>query len=289
MILCPYTRPDEKAGGYHADVLLRLGMVTVAVAVLAIAVGCGGAQVNSGPTQTDTKPPPTVAKLRPTVVAQIPHDPAAATEGLEIDGPNLYESTGKVGQSQLLELDPATGGVRRAVPLPSNYFGEGIAVVGDHIWQLTYRNGIAIEWDKATLTRVREVPMSGEGWGLCWDGTRLVQSDGTSRLHFRNAADFTEIGSVPVTTPDGRPMNGLNELACVNGQVWANILPTDLIARIDPGTGLVTAGVDAHGLLSGPRAKDAVLNGIANVDSQTFLVTGKYWPSMFRVRFQPAN
>lgn len=260
----------------------------MAVAALGITVGCGGAHVDPGATQTDTKPTQSYTKLRPTVLAQIPHDPSVVTEGLEIDGPNLYESAGKVGQSQLRELDPATGAVRRAVPLPSGYFGEGITVVGDRIWQLTYRNGVAIEWDKATLTPVREVPMSGEGWGLVWDGTRLVQSDGTNRLHFRNATDFSEIGSVPVTNRDGKPLNGLNELACVNGQVWANILPTDLIARIDPGSGLLTAAVDARGLLAGPRAKNAVLNGIANIDRQTFLLTGKYWPSIFRVRFDPA-
>ena len=261
-------------------------MVTVAVAVLAIAVGCGGAHVDPAATP-NTKPRPAVTKLRPTVLAQIPHDPATFTEGLEIDGPNLYESTGKAGQSELRELDPATGAVRRAVPLPHGYFGEGITVVGDRIWQLTFHNGVAIEWDKATLTPVREVKLSGEGWGLCWDGTRLVRSDGTNRLHFHKATDFTEIGSVPVTTPEGKPIKGLNELACVNGQVWANVFPTDLIARIDPGSGLVTAGVDAHGLLAGPRAKNAVLNGIANIDGETFLLTGKYWPSIFRVRFDP--
>jgi glutaminyl-peptide cyclotransferase len=258
--------------------------VTVAVAVLAMAVGCHGAKVDPGGTQTE-------AKLRPVVLAQIPHDPSAFTEGLELDGPNLYESTGKVGQSQLRELDPATGALRRAVPLPPGYWGEGITVVGDRIWQLTYRNGVAIEWDKATLTPVREVHLDGEGWGLCSDGKRLVQSDGTNRLHFRDATTFAETGSVPVTS-DGEPLKGLNELACVGGQVWANIAGTfeeDQIARIDPGTGRVTAMVDAGGLFVGPRADNQVLNGIANVDSQIFLLTGKYWPSMFRVRFEPAK
>jgi glutaminyl-peptide cyclotransferase len=259
--------------------------MTVAVAVLATAVGCHGAQVDPGATQTETK-------LRPVVLAQIPHDPSAFTEGLELDGPNLYESTGKVGHSQLRELDPATGALRRAVPLRPDYWGEGIAVVGDRIWQMTYRNGVAIEWDKATLTPVREVHLNGEGWGLCWDGKRLVQSDGTNRLHFRDAPTFAETGSVPVVTPDGEPLKGLNELACVGGQVWANIagmFQTDQIARIDPDTGRVTAVVDAEGLLVGPRADNQVLNGIANVDGQTFLLTAKYWPSMFRVRFEQAK
>jgi glutaminyl-peptide cyclotransferase len=266
-------------------VLLRLSVVTVAVAVLGTAVGCHSAKVDPGATQTE-------AKLRPVVLAQIPHDPSAFTEGLELDGPNLYESTGKVGHSQLREIDPATGALRRAVPLRPDYWGEGIAVVGDRIWQMTYRNGVAIEWDKATFTPVREVHMDGEGWGLCWDGKRLVQSDGTNRLHFRDGANFAETGSVAVKTPDGDPLKGLNELACVGGQVWANVvtvIPSDQIARIDPNSGLVTAIVDADGLFVGPRADNQTLNGIANVDSQTFLLTGKYWPSMFRVRFEQAK
>ncbi|OMC13499.1 glutaminyl-peptide cyclotransferase [Mycobacterium sp. SP-6446] len=238
------------------------------------------AQIHRGAIRADTK-------LRPTVLAEIWHDPSAFTQGLEIDGANLYESTGLVGQSQLRELDPATGAVRRAVPLPPDYFGEGAAVVHDRIWQLTYRNGVAIEWDKATLTVVREVSFSGEGWGLCSDGHRLVQSDGTDRLRFRSATDFAETGSVTVVTSDGEPVNGLNGLGCVDGQVWANVFPTDQIARIDPATGLVTAVVDANGLLAG-AARGHVLNGIAPVDSQVFLLTGKFWPSIFRVRFDPA-
>jgi glutaminyl-peptide cyclotransferase len=256
--------------------------VTVAVAALVTAVGCSGVQLDPGAIPADTK-------LRPTVLAQIPHDPSAYTEGFEIDGSNLYESTGLIGHSQLREVDPATGVSRRAVPLPPGYFGEGATVVGDRIWQLTYRNGVAIEWDKATLTPMREVQLSGEGWGLCWDGNRLVQSDGTDRLRFHNATDFAVTGSVAVTTRNGKPLKGLNELACVDGQVWANVYQTDQIARIDPATGLVTAVVDANGLLAGPRADNQVLNGIAHVDGQIFLLTGKYWPSIFRVRFDPAR
>lgn len=259
-------------------------VVTAAVAVLAIAVGCGGAPVDPDAIPADTK-------LRLTVLGQIPHDPYAFTEGLDIDGSNLYESTGtsSVGQSQLRELDPTTGAQRRAVPLPPGYFGEGLAVVGDRIWQLTYRNGVAIEWDKATLTPVREVKLIGDGWGLCWDGHRLVQSDGSARLHFHNTTDFAETGSVAVKTRDGKLLTKLNELDCVDGQIWANIFQMDQIVRIDPTTGLVTAVVDAGGLLDNTRSENQVSNGIAHVDGQVFLLTGKYWPSIFRVRFDPAS
>ncbi len=251
-------------------------MVTVTVAALAIVVGCPGAQADTSANE-----------LRPTILAEIPHDSSAFTEGLEIDGSTLYESTGLVGQSQLRELDAASGALHRAVSLPPGYFGEGITVVGDRIWQLTYRNGVAIEWDKSTLTPMREVYLNGEGWGLCRDGDRLVRSDGTNRLHFHDATDFAETGSVNVVTQDAEPLTGLNELACVDGQVWANIFRSDHIARVDPAAGLVTAVVDADGLLAGPRAKNQVLNGITHVGDEIFLLTGKYWPSMFRVRFDP--
>ena len=256
-------------------------VVAAAIAVLAIAVGCRSPRVDP-----DAVPPYT--KLRVAALAQIPHDPSAFTEGLEIDGANLYESTGLVGHSQLRELDPATGALRRAVPLPPDYWGEGITVVGDRIWQLTYRNGVAIEWDKATLSRLREVPLSGEGWGLCWDGHRLVQSDGTARLRFHNTTDFAETGSVTVKTPDGTPVPRLNELDCADGQIWANISRLDQIVRIDPATGLVAAVVDASSLRDKTWSKRQTLNGIAHVNGQIFLLTGKNWPSIFRVRFDPA-
>ncbi len=234
--------------------------------------------------------------LRPLVLAEVPHDPGAFTQGLEFggggtDGTVLYEGTGLAGGSQLRELDPGTGAVRRAVPLPGQLFGEGITVVGDRIWQLTWRDGVALEWDRATLTLRRQVPLVGEGWGLCLDGAgspgaRLVRSDGTDRLRFHDPDGFAERGSVAVTLA-GTPVTALNELECVDGQVWANVWQTDRIVRIDPADGRVTAVVDAAGLLDAERRAEAdVLNGVAAVPgTDEFLVTGKLWPSTFRVRF----
>jgi glutamine cyclotransferase len=222
--------------------------------------------------------------VQPVVLAEIPHDTAAYTEGLELDGPTLYEGTGLAGQSQLRELDPANGAVRRAVPIPGNYFGEGITVVGDRIWELTYQDGVAVEWDKRTLTPVREVPFTGEGWGLCRDGDRLISGNGTDRLRFHDIANLAETGGVNVTR-DGQPVVGLNELECVDGQVWANVWPTDTIVRIDPATGSVNVVLDASSLRSPDvNQPGQVLSGIAHIDGDEFLLTGKNWPSMFRVR-----
>jgi glutamine cyclotransferase len=224
------------------------------------------------------------------VLAELPHDPAAFTQGLEL-GPDgaLYEGTGVAGRSQLRELDPATGAVRRSVPLPGDLFGEGITVVGDRIWQLSWRDGVALEWDRARFVLLREVPLDGEGWGLCHDAGRLVRSDGSARLRFHDPRTFAETGSVTVTL-DGEPVTELNELECVDGQVWANVWRTDRIVRIDPADGAVTAVVDAAGLLDGPRRAGAdVLNGIAATGPDEFLLTGKYWPASFRVRFVPTG
>ena len=225
--------------------------------------------------------------IRPTVLAEIPHDTMAWTQGLEFDGPALYEGTGIVGASQVRQLDPATGAVLRSAPAPNDYYGEGITVVGDRIWELTWRDGVAVEWDKTTLTPLREVPVAGEGWGLCDDGARLIRSDGTDRLRFHDPATFAETGSVAVTR-DGQPLTNLNELECVDGQVWANVWQTDTIVRIDPGTGRVSTVVDAAGLWPGQAGdRNRVLNGIAHIAGDEYLVTGKKWPSMFRVRLEP--
>jgi glutaminyl-peptide cyclotransferase len=226
--------------------------------------------------------------VQPVVLAVIPHDTAAYTEGLELDGSVLYEGTGMAGQSRMRELDPVNGAVRRAVAIPDNYFGEGITVVGDSIWELTYQDGVAVEWDKRTLTPLREVPFAGEGWGLCRDGDRLISSNGSDRLRFHDMANLAETGAVNVTR-DGQPVIGLNELECVDGQVWANVWPTDTIVRIDPASGSVNVVLDASRLRSPDVNKTGqVLSGIAHIEGQEFLLTGKYWPSMFRVRIDAA-
>lgn len=226
-----------------------------------------------------------VLQLRPVVIAETPHDTSAFTEGFELLDGTLYESTGLAGHSELRELDPQTGAVRRAVPLPPTVFGEGLTVTGGRIWVMTYRDHLVLEYDRATLTLLRQRPLDDEGWGLCSDGARVVRSNGTDRLNFADPVTFANTGSVGVTL-DGKPVDELNELDCSNGQVWANIWKTDRIVRIDPATGQVTAVVDASGLLpAAQRAKTDVLNGIAAVGNGEYLLTGKFWPTTFRVRF----
>jgi glutamine cyclotransferase len=264
----------------------RRALVTAAVLPAAAAVLLGGCAATTAQL-TAHAPAGAVSVLRPTVLAEIPHDPAAFTQGLEISGDALYEGTGLEGSSQLRELDPATGAVRRSAPVPDDMFGEGITVVDDRVWQLTWQSGVAVEWDRATFTVRREVPVDGEGWGLCRDGDRLVRSDGTDRLRFHDPATFAETGAVPVTR-EGAPLTRLNELECVDGRVWANVWQTDEIVRIDPATGVVDVVVDASGLLDEQRRQGAdVLNGIAHAGGDEYLLTGKWWPVTFRVRLDP--
>ncbi len=249
-------------------------MAAAVVLAATVLAGCGAP---AGPAGSAPAEPVTV-------LGAVPHDRSAFTQGLELDGGTLYEGTGLAGRSQLRELDPATGAVRRAVPLPGRYFGEGITVVGDRIWQLTWRDGVALEWDRASLRLLREVPMDGEGWGLCAQPGRLVRSDGTSTLRFHDPSTFAGAGAVEVTL-GGDPVPGLNELECVGDQVWANVWQTDRLVRIDPDSGEVTAVVDASGLLTPQQSAGAdVLNGIAHTGGEQYLITGKLWPAAFRVR-----
>lgn len=234
------------------------------------------------------------ATLSVDVLDTVPHDPQAFTQGLELVDGVLYEGTGLEGESSIRAVDPDDGSVTQRVELPADLFGEGITVSGDTIWQITWRDGVAIRRDRATLAETGRATYDGEGWGLCHDasGNRLIMSDGTDRLTFRDVATFAEKGQVNVRGADGEPVTQLNELECVpdeNGhvQVYANVWQTDRIVRIDPATARVTATVDLTGLLpEADRAGTDVLNGIAAIEgTDEFLVTGKLWPTMFRVRF----
>lgn len=241
-------------------------------------------------------PQPAAAAVRPVehlvvkVLSVRPHDATAFTQGLVWDHGTLYESAGLYGRSSLREVDPKTGAVRRQVSVPQGFFAEGLAQVGQRLIQLTWKEGVAFVYDVRTFEHAGELHYEGEGWGLCYDGHRLVMSDGSDRLTFRDPHTFAVVGSVAVRQ-EGMPVHELNELECVDGAVWSNVWQTDEILRIDPQSGQVTAVVDARNLLSPEERTYAdVLNGIAwDAVAKTFLITGKLWPKMFEVRFVPAH
>ncbi|MET9882036.1 glutaminyl-peptide cyclotransferase [Streptomyces sp. NPDC006430] len=231
-----------------------------------------------------------VERLRVKVLTSLPHDPKAFTQGLEMAGDTLYEGTGISGRSSVRAGRPGEGPTVRAA-LPAPLFGEGVTVLGRTLWQLTWQNRTAIERDAKTLAELRRVPYPDDGWGVCLqrDRRRLVTSDGSSRLTFRDPSTLAKTGEVAVAE-EGRPVTELNELECVGGAVYANVLFTNRIVRIDPATGAVTASIDASGLLRDDElVTGSTLNGIAAVPgTDQFLVTGKFWPKIFRVAFVPA-
>ena len=230
--------------------------------------------------------PPVVKTLRVDVLRQFPHDTDAFTQGLVWWNDQLFESTGLRGESDLRRVDPETGEVEQIIEVADRYFAEGLALVDDRLIMLTLDAGEAFTYHRDTFEQGVTFTYEGEGWGLCHDGRRLVMSNGSDRLSFRDPETFEETGGVQVRLR-GQPLSNLNELECVGDVVYANVWQQDVIVRIDPRSGRVTDYIDATGLLPDRRGTD-VLNGIAwNGETETFYITGKWWPTMFEVRFVP--
>ena len=232
---------------------------------------------------------PAARRLRTEVLATYPHDTGAFTQGLLLHEGFLYESAGNYGSSTLRKVEVESGKVARRLELPPQLFGEGLALVGKELVQLTWREGAALVYDLSSFEKIRQLSYTGEGWGLCFDGQWLIMSDGSDHLFVRDPKTLATWRRVPVTL-DGRPLGQLNELECVGDSVYANVWNTDSIVEIDKQSGAVRSLIDAAGLLSpAERASlhpHAVLNGIArDAATDTFLVTGKFWPKLFRVKF----
>lgn len=233
------------------------------------------------------------------VVRSYPHSTGAFSQGLLIHDGFLYEGTGQLGRSSLSRIDLESGEILQSKRLGSRYFGEGIAVVGKHIYQLTWQSNIAFVYDVDTFDNVASHYYPTEGWGLTWDGSHLILSDGSDTLQFLDPETFQVQHKVEVRLA-GSPVHNLNELEYINGEVWANVWMTNEIVRIDPSTGQVNSIVDLSGLIQqttigGSRA-EAVLNGIAweagegeNPTDGRLFVTGKLWGNIFEIALVPAQ
>ena len=215
------------------------------------------------------------------IAVQYPHDAAAFTQGLVFDRGALYESTGRRGRSSLRKVDPVTGRVVRQRRLSDRLFAEGLALVGEELFQLTWTAGRAFVLRLKDFSLVREHRYSGEGWGLAYDGTLLVMSDGSATLRFRDPLTFRVEREVQVRDGD-RTVDALNELEFVDGVLYANIWRSDRVARIDPATGGVTGWLDLSPIAERERAWGGadVANGIA-WDGRRLFVTGKLWRSVY--------
>jgi len=226
------------------------------------------------------------------VIHAWPHDPAAFTQGLVFRNGEILESTGLNGKSTLRDVELDTGHVLKMISLPSEYFAEGLAVIGTRAFQLTWKNQEGFIYDAATFRLEGKFGYDGEGWGLASDGRWLILSDGTSRIRFLDPATFRLARTIGVTA-SGQPVERLNELEWIKGEIFANVWQTDEVVRIDPATGVVRGIVDFSGLLpQRPREPDDVLNGIAyDAVHDRLFVTGKRWPKIFEVRLtmKPSN
>ena len=221
------------------------------------------------------------------IVNAYPHDPNAFTQGLIYHDGRLYEGTGLHGASSLHKVELQTGKVLKRRDLPEKYFGEGIAFCGNRLIQLTYQSKIGFIYD-LDLRQVGSFTYPTEGWGLACDGKHLILSDGTATLRWLDARTFRMVKQITVKD-QGRPVGHLNELEYVKGEIFANIWPTDTIARISPDTGEVTGWIDLGGLSQRfePITPVDCLNGIAYDErGDRLFVTGKLWPKLFEIRLE---
>lgn len=221
-----------------------------------------------------------------TVVHVYPHDAMAFTQGLIFVDGHLYESTGRNGHSSLRMLDLQTGQILQKRDLAAEDFGEGLTDWDNNLIQLTWTQHKGFVYDRFSFSLVRTFKFKGEGWGLTHDESHLILSDGSSYLRLLDPRSFREIGRIRVTDEDGRPVDQLNELEYVHGELYANVWHSDEIVRISPRTGKILGRIDLRGIIDKREVRDpeAVLNGIAyDAKANRLFVTGKLWPKLFEI------
>lgn len=209
------------------------------------------------------------------------------TQGLEFDGDQLYEGTGgrddATGISIIAKVDLNSGEVQQKIDLEKKYFGEGITIIGDQLYQLTWQEHTCFVYNKDSFDELKQFTYTGEGWGLCNDGKQLIMSDGSERIYFRNPDNFRLKKTIEVYSNQG-PIKGLNELEYIKGKIYANVYTTNMIVIIDPKTGAVTGKIDASLVALDYRKGGRVLNGIAYKKStKQLFITGKDWPNILEV------
>lgn len=244
----------------------------VCAAVAGIVAACESGEPATG------DEPPMVQQVR-----SYPHDSTAFTQGLVWRNGRLYESTGRYGESSLRLVELETGRVLQKVDLAQTYFAEGLAAVGDTLYQLTWKEGVAFLYDANDLRPIGQVSYTGEAWGLTSDGRRLIVSDGSSYLTWVDPATF-QVDTTLRVMDGATPVDQLNELEWVRGEIWANVWHTQQIVRIDPRTGRVKGRLDLSALIPAVRDPEAVLNGTAyDPERNRLLVTGKLWPRLYEI------
>ena len=269
--------------------LLRHALVALSAPVLLAACSADAPAAEGGASPLTVRPrtPEYVAD----VVRAYVHDTSAFTQGLQYVDGALYEGTGEVGSTSIRRVALETGAVQQRRDVPPPYFGEGIVVLGDRLFQLTWKNRVAFVYDKETFAPRGEFTYEGEGWGLTSDGAELFMSDGSATVRVLDPATFAVRRTIAVNE-NGSPVRYLNELEWVKGELWANVWTTDRIARIDPQTGAVIGWINLTGLLPANlrHGGEDVLNGIAyDAAGDRIFVTGKRWARLFHITLRRTN
>ncbi len=266
--------------------MIKLFSVVLSVLVL---VACNNNDTNNSELKvTNATPPPPAISYN--IISTYPHDTSYYTEGFQIYKDYLYESTGNYGESKLLKLDLKTGKPVKEHTLDEKYFGEGLTILNDTIYQMTYREKTGFVYD-LNFKLIRTFSYDNEGWGMTTDGKNLIMSDGSSNIYYREPSTFRTLNIISVTDNNG-PVGNINELEFVDGFIYANVWNTNYIIKIDPANGHVIGRMDFTGLLEKSGYKGAsfeignVLNGIAyDSTKKTLLITGKLWPLVYEVKF----
>jgi len=276
----------------------------------AMAVGCSSAantpKPNVNTANTNTAKPGPLPVYGYEVVKAYPHDPKAFTEGLFFYDGFLYESTGEEGKSSLRKVELETGKVVQKWDMPREDFGEGIAMIGDKIYQLTWRQRLGRVFDAKDFKLLKEFTYEGDGWGMTTDGTNLILDQGTHVLKVMDPETFKTIRTIPVMREDGKPLMQINELEWIKGELWANVWHSeqaDILgkpnysARIDPNTGKLLGWIDLAGISPDDQAKgddpydpkaENTLNGIAyDASADRIFVTGKNWKKLYEIKITP--
>lgn len=225
-------------------------------------------------------------QMKATVLAMFDHDPTSFTQGFEFNNGVLFESTGLNGKSKVAQVDLKSGKSLKQIGLDENYFGEGITIVGDKIFQLTWQNQKCFQYNKNSLQLEKEFPYNGEGWGLCNDGKNIIMSNGSEILTFRDPESFQTVKTIEVYDQIG-PRVRLNELEYIDGKIYANIWMLDIIIVIDPETGKVLSEIDCSDVVAKGKGAGEVLNGIAyNLATKKTYLTGKNWSKVLEVEIK---
>ena len=280
---------------------MRLYLILILVVV---AVSCGGADNSNGSNpninrNSNTNRSKAVLPVSSyEVVRKYPHDPKAFTQGLVFHDGFIYESTGQEGESTLRKVDLGTGKVVQKYDLPEEIFAEGIAIMGNKVYQLSWRNRTGWVYNLSDFRLLREFRYPGDGWGLTHDGTNLIMSDGTHVLRVVNPETFENVRTLVVKDEAGRPLMKLNELEFVKGEIWANVWHSEEIgkpnhiARIDPATGNLNGWIDLQNISPddqrGEDKSENTLNGIAYDEAgDRIFVTGKNWKNLYEIKLKP--